>query len=110
MSETIWLNDSTSIWVDEQGFLFFGIDDGEDDAPFECGDIGLGYILDAVEEVWADPKESVDEFPVENNPKVFVSKFDDEIQITHTDDDNFWEVSANGKKLLQALRSFVVSE
>ena len=50
---SIQLSDDTNVRVDDQGFIHFEIDDGEDDAPFECGGIGLGYVIDAMEEVLA---------------------------------------------------------
>ena len=33
------LTDDTSVIVDHQGFVTFEIDDGEDDSPFECGNM-----------------------------------------------------------------------
>ena len=31
---SVQLSDDTNVRVDEQGFIYFEIDDGEDDAPF----------------------------------------------------------------------------
>ena len=104
------LTDDTSVMVDHQGFVTFEIDDGEDDSPFECGNIGLGYLIDTIEEVLADKNKNEQNFVVENNPLVEVSMFDDDIYITNNEEDNWWEVVASGDVFLTTLKGLVIEE
>ena len=106
MSHKTQLNDSVSLWVDDQGFVFFEIDDDEDDL-FECGDIGLGYLIDAVNEAIAGKGDGATNIAIENHPNIFVSRFDDEIEIVSENVDDEWTVGGNKDELLAALRSFV---
>ena len=78
---SIQLSDDTNVRVDDQGFIHFEIDDGEDDAPFECGGIGLGYVIDAMEEVLAAKNEEDKTFTVENNPLIEVSLIDNDLYV-----------------------------
>jgi hypothetical protein len=103
------LNDSTEVWADEDGFIFFEIDDGEDDL-FTCGDIGLGHLLDAIEEVMFKDDEGSKEIALEGYPTIFISRFDDEIEIENRDDQNLWTVGANKDDLVSVLKQFVVEE
>ena len=107
---SIQLSDDTNVRVDDQGFIHFEIDDGEDDAPFECGGIGLGYVIDAMEEVLAAKNEEDKTFTVENNPLIEVSLIDNEICVTNNEDDNFWEIVADKDVFLAALKSFIPEE
>ena len=109
MNEKLQLDETTEIYVDEQGFVFFEIDDGEDDI-FICGDIGLGYLIDALNEVVESGEESVSDVAVENYPSIFVSKFDEEVEIVNADDTNPWRVSAELNLITNALKSFIVSD
>ena len=101
------LTDDTLVAVDHQGFVFFEIDDGEDDSPFECGGIGLGYLIDAVEEALEDTNRNGQNYIVENNPLIEVSIFDNEICITNNEDNNWWEVVASGDVFLSTLKGLV---
>ena len=103
----IKLNDDTTVRVDHQGFIFFEIDDGEDDAPFECGNIGLGHVIDAIEEALAIRDKSDQSFGIENNTTIEVSLFDNDICLTNNEEDNWWEIVANGEVFLSALKSLV---
>jgi hypothetical protein len=104
------LSDDTSVRVDDQGFIYFEIDDGEDDAPFECGEIGLGYVIDAMEEVLAAKNEEDKTFTVENYPLVEVTLIDNDFYLMNNDDDNFWEIVADKNKFLDTLKSLVAEE
>ena len=104
------LTDDTLVAVDHQGFVFFEIDDGEDDSPFKCGGIGLGHLIDAVEEALGDKKQNGQNYIVENNPSIEVSIFDNDIHITNNEDDNWWEVVANGDVFLSTLKGLVIEE
>ena len=103
------LNDSTEVWVDQNGFIFFEIDDGEDDL-FTCGDIGLGHLLDAIAEVTLKDSNQSEETELEGYPTIFISRFDDEIEIENKDDDDLWTVGANKDDLVRVLKQFVVDE
>ena len=108
---SVQLSDDTNVRVDEQGFIFFEIDDGEDDASFVCGGIGLGYVIDAMEEVLALKNEEDKTFAVENYPLVEVSLIDDDFCLMNNDDDdNFWEIVADKDVFLAALKSFISEE
>ena len=78
---SVQLSDDTNVRVDDQGFIYFEIDDGEDDAPFECGEIGLGYVIDAMEEVLAAKNEEDKTFTVENYPLVEVTLIDNDFYL-----------------------------
>ena len=104
------LTDDTSVAVDHQGFVFFEIDDGEDDSPFECGGIGLGYLIDAVEEALGNSNHNGQSYILENNPLVEVSIFDSDICITNNEDENWWEVVASGNIFLSTLKGLVIKE
>ena len=104
------LNESTEVWVDQNGFIFFEIDDGEDEL-FTCGDIGLGHLLDALEEVTLKDDDDSQDIELEGYPTIFISKLDDdEIEIQNRDDDNLWTVGANKDDLVRVLKQFVVDE
>ena len=108
---SVQLSDDTNVRVDEQGFIYFEIDDGEDDAPFVCGGIGLGYVIDAMEEILALKNEEDKTFAVENYPLVEVSLIDDDFCLMNNDDDdNFWEIVADKDVFLAALKSFIPEE
>ena len=107
---SVQLSDDTIVRVDEQGFIYFEIDDGEDDAPFECGGIGLGYIIDAMEEVLALKNEEDKTFVVENYPLLEVSLIDNEFCLMNNEDENFWEIVADKDVFLAALKSFIPEE
>ena len=104
---SIQLSDDTNVRVDDQGFIHFEIDDGENDSPFECGGIGLGYLIDAVEEALGDTNQNGQNYIVENNPLVEVSTFDSDICITNNEDENWWEVVARGDVFLSTLKGLV---
>jgi len=103
------LNESTEVWVDQNGFIFFEVDDGEDEL-FTCGDIGLGHLLDALEEVTLKDDDDSRDIELEGHPTIFISRFDDEIEIENRDDDNLWTVGANKDDLVRVLKQFVVDE
>ena len=107
---SVQLSDDTNVRVDEQGFIYFEIDDGEDDAPFVCGGIGLGYVIDAMEEVLALKNEEDKTFVVENYPLLEVSLIDNDFYLMNNDDDNFWEIVADKNKFLDTLKSLVAAE
>ena len=104
------LSDDTNVRVDDQGFIYFEIDDGEDDAPFECGGIGLGYVIDAMEEVLALKNEEDKTFVVENYPLLEVSLIDNDFYLMNNEDDNFWEIVADKDEFLAALKSLILEE
>ena len=85
------------------------IDDGEDEL-FTCGDIGLGHLLDALEEVTLKDDDDSRDIELEGHPTIFISRFDDEIEIENRDDDNLWTVGANKDDLVRVLKQFVVDE
>ena len=107
---SVQLSDDTIVKVDEQGFIYFEIDDGEDDAPFECGGIGLGYIIDAMEEVLTLKNEEDKTVVVENYPLLEVSLIDNEFCLMNNEDENFWEIVAGKDVFLAALKSFIPEE
>ena len=107
---SVQLSDDTNVRVDDQGFIYFEIDDGEDDAPFECGEIGLGYVIDAMEEVLAAKNEEDKTFTVENYPLLEVSLIDNEFCLMNNEDENFWEIVASKDVFLAALKSFIPEE
>lgn len=77
---------------------------------FTCGDIGLGHLLDSIAEVTLKDSNQSEETALEGYPTIFISRFDDEIEIENKDDDDLWTVGANKDDLVRVLKQFVVDE